>query len=357
MRRYNLYLLILVLVVFGTPTLRAPLVFWLSVDRADALLDGAAEVVVRQLRPSVGPNTQPQPSSDDFSLSSGCSLSAETFDAELAAYGSPATGSGAASVEFCQAYGIDNAYALAMFIRESSAGTAPSWAGQKGSGRTTANPGNIICAGYPSCFGAFRDYADDWSAGWQAMFLLLATYRDERGLSTIREAIAVWAPSSDGNDPDGYASEVVARVSGWRNAALTFGGRHSVTDRDEVNPNAHFWTVDCDAWSFQTGCQHFGSDYLGADGDAVYAPRDLTYQMTGAYPEGGPTAGQYVIGLLPDGCEFYTGHLRDALLAQPGAFLPAGTVLGYIRADLAHTHIQLRCGGVLMDWETYEKEH
>lgn len=351
MKRYNLYILIAVLVVAGTPALRTPLLPLLSFARLNAALDAAADAIVGRVRPAtVGQAVE-------FSLSSDCSLDAAAADRVLASYGSPAVGSGAATVAFCQAYGIDNAYVLAMFIQESSAGTALGWAGQKGYGRSTANPGNIICAGYASCFNGFRDYADDWSAGWQAMFQLLASYRDERGLVTIRDAIAVWAPSSDGNDPDGYASTVEARVREWRGRPTTFGGRHTVTDRNEVNPNAHFWTVDCSAWSFQTGCQHYGSDYLGDDGDAVYAPRDLIYQMTGSYPEGGPTAGEYVIGLLPDGCEFYAGHLRNARQGQPGELLVAGTILGYIRADLAHTHIQLRCGGVLMDWEQYEKEH
>jgi murein DD-endopeptidase MepM/ murein hydrolase activator NlpD len=138
------------------------------------------------------------------------------------------------------------------------------------------------------------------------------------------------------------------------------GGKHGVTDDGRVNPDARFYTVSCAAWGGQPNCQHWGTDVLCVDGQPVYAPYDLIYSTTGSYPENDEAhrMGQYVIGVLPDGAEFYSGHLRDALAAQSGQRIPAGTVIGRCRADLGHTHIQLRMpGGQLADWERYAATH
>jgi hypothetical protein len=146
------------------------------------------------------------------------SISAAQIDSILASYGSPATGQGQAFYALGARYGIDPAYALAFFIHESTAGTNPGWAGLKPDGSTTHNIGNVICAGYPTCFGCFRDYSD-WAKGIEDWYALLTNEYFPRGLTTVEAIVPVYAPSSDNNNVGAYVSAVNGMVEGWRVAS------------------------------------------------------------------------------------------------------------------------------------------
>jgi hypothetical protein len=165
--------------------------------------------------------------SDNWKLDHGCSLTADEVEAVLKAYNSPAAGGevAQASVTYCKEYGIDNAYWLAMFIRESTAGTA-------GAAVETANTGNVICVEGYACKGRFADMQGDWARGTELHMRLLKCYRDGGGSGcdglwqgkkhdTIVDAIATWAPTEDNNDPASYASAVRKDVSNWRAAHTT----------------------------------------------------------------------------------------------------------------------------------------
>jgi hypothetical protein len=142
-------------------------------------------------------------------------ISAEDVEAVLREYNSPAVGSGRAWIALGQQYGIDPAYALAFFIHESTAGTNPGWAGLKPGGGSTHNVGNIICAGYPTCYGRFRDYAS-WDEGIEDWYKLIAReYVQGRGVQTIEQIIPIYAPAFE-NNVDAYVSAVVNMVDGWR---------------------------------------------------------------------------------------------------------------------------------------------
>ncbi len=143
------------------------------------------------------------------------SISAEQIDRILAEWQSPAAGTGATWVELGVRYGIDPAYALAFFIHESGAGTAPGWAGRKPDGSTTHNIGNIICAGYPTCYGRFRDYAS-WEAGIEDWYRLIAVeYVGWRGIHTVEEIVPIYAPAVENNVPV-YIDTVNRLVAEWR---------------------------------------------------------------------------------------------------------------------------------------------
>jgi len=150
---------------------------------------------------------------DNFNIKHKSSITANQFDAVLREYNSPAIGVGAHAVAYGNKVNVDAAYALYIFIHESTAGTNPNWAGMKGGSETTHNPGNIICAGYPTCYGGFRDYPS-WEDGFDGLLDLLNVY--SRDLTTMKEAIARWAPSDDGNDPDGYYNSLETNVRKWR---------------------------------------------------------------------------------------------------------------------------------------------
>jgi hypothetical protein len=146
-------------------------------------------------------------------------LSAQFIDSVLAHYNSPAQGTGKIWVEMGQRYGIDPAYALAFFIHESSAGTNPGWAGIKPGGGSTHNVGNIICAGYATCFGRFRDY-DSWDSGIEDWYKLIANeYINDRGAMTVEQIIPIYAPSFE-NDVNNYVQTVVGLADSWRQGVV-----------------------------------------------------------------------------------------------------------------------------------------
>jgi murein DD-endopeptidase MepM/ murein hydrolase activator NlpD len=151
----------------------------------------------------------------NYSLRGAPSLNAAQADEILAAYSSPAHGTGRAWVEIGERYNIDPAFALAFFIHESSAGTNPNWAGLKADGSTTHNVGNIICAGYATCYGRFRDY-DSWETGIEDWYRLINDeYIEGRGTNTVAEIIPIYAPAFE-NDVNGYVRAVEQLVDGWR---------------------------------------------------------------------------------------------------------------------------------------------
>ncbi|MCS6939088.1 MAG: glucosaminidase domain-containing protein [Roseiflexaceae bacterium] len=143
------------------------------------------------------------------------SISAQQIDRILAEWRSPAAGTGATWVELGVRYGIDPAYALAFFIHESGAGTAPGWAGRKLDGSTTHNVGNIICAGYRTCYGRFRDYAS-WEEGIEDWYRLIAVeYVQWRGVHTVEQIVPIYAPAVENNVP-AYIDTVNRLVAEWR---------------------------------------------------------------------------------------------------------------------------------------------
>ena len=130
--------------------------------------------------------------------------------AVLQSYNSPAVGAAEAMYTLGLEYGIDPAFCLAFFINESTAGTA-------GVARTTLSVGNIrTTPGYEN-FQGYRKYAS-WEQGIEDWYRLIRDlYIADWDLTTVDEIIPVYAPDSDGNNPDHYVATVKKLVSGWRN--------------------------------------------------------------------------------------------------------------------------------------------
>lgn len=151
----------------------------------------------------------------DYNLKAPPSLSPQQIDRILESYGSPATGTGEEWYRLGMQYGIDPAFAVAFFIHESGAGANPAWAGIKPDGGTTYNVGNIICAGYATCYGRFRDYSS-WSEGIEDWYRLIdVEYLQGRGHKTVADIIPVYAPSFE-NDVQAYVNIVNGLVDTWR---------------------------------------------------------------------------------------------------------------------------------------------
>jgi len=141
------------------------------------------------------------------SVIGGPSLSAAFIDRVLAMYGSPAVGLGRALVVDSQQFHIDDVFALAFFLHESTFGTS-------GVARVTHSLGNIICSGYPTCFQGFRSYTS-WQVGTWDWFRLITYEYLPRGLSTVQAIVPVYAPASDGNNPSSYIAAVLQAVATW----------------------------------------------------------------------------------------------------------------------------------------------
>lgn len=127
----------------------------------------------------------------------------------LQSYNSPAVGSAQAMYDLGIEYGIDPAFCLAFFIHESTAGT-------KGVARVTKSVGNIRTTPGYTDYQGFRKYAT-WDEGIEDWYRLIRDlYIGEWGLVTVEQIIPVYAPTSDGNDVDGYVSTVKKLVGSWR---------------------------------------------------------------------------------------------------------------------------------------------
>ena len=131
------------------------------------------------------------------------SLWPEDIDAILKKRGSPAYGNGQVFWELGVAYKIDPAYFLAFFAKESSMGADPNW-------QQTNNPGNIICLS--ECTSRFQ-YYNSWAEGAEAWYSLIS--RKYAG-QNVHQILSVYAPASDGNDPNAYADTVLQLVQQWR---------------------------------------------------------------------------------------------------------------------------------------------
>ena len=153
---------------------------------------------------SVQPSSQPVQSHEPSSVSGtavlgGSSLSPDLMNQVLSLAGSPAAGTGQALYDLSREYRIDDAYALAVFEKESSFG-------KYGAASQNHALGNIVCAGYPTCNGRFRWYPS-WSAGYADFYRLISQEYVARGLSTVETITPVYAPSSE-NDTRLYIQQV-----------------------------------------------------------------------------------------------------------------------------------------------------
>lgn len=140
-------------------------------------------------------------------------ISSAQFTRVLERYQSPCAPIGAECYTIIASYGLDPAVALAFFGHESVFGT-------RGVAVETRNWGNVRTAvkpertsgTHPRHFAIFHSWQDglrDWCER------INERYIDQRGLDTVEQAIPVYAPSSDGNNENGYISHVTKLVADW----------------------------------------------------------------------------------------------------------------------------------------------
>jgi hypothetical protein len=143
------------------------------------------------------------------SVVGGPSLSADLINQVLVSAGSPAAGTGQGLYTLSVQSGIDDAYALAVFLKESAFG-------RYGAAFENHALGNIVCAGYPTCNGRFRWYPS-WLAGYEDFYQLVKREYVARGLSTVETITPVYAPSPE-NDTGLYVQQVCRSMLAFRQA-------------------------------------------------------------------------------------------------------------------------------------------
>ncbi|HUS14166.1 MAG TPA: glycosyl hydrolase [Chloroflexia bacterium] len=193
--------------------------YWMT-EAAYAAFGSALVSETRDLMPDLGiaRDLGARPHGPDFPIQSVPTISLDVFAGVLKAHGSPALHEAAALAYYKAALdrGINPAVALAFFEHESQCGTEGpvAAAGAKNWGNLRPrNDGTIgRAAGKVSTeFGVFRRYATfiDGLLDW--CDLMLSVYA---GMS-IREALKIYAPASDQNDPNSYAATVLRRIAKW----------------------------------------------------------------------------------------------------------------------------------------------
>ncbi len=154
-------------------------------------------------------------------------ITADFINRELASYGSPAAGTGQDLYSLGVQFGIDPAYALAFFQHESQYGTT-------GEARTTLSLGNERCISDRPCIDQDRGgYAqmDSWIDGYRHWYTLMLYGYVRGGINkyigrnacpclTLPQIIAIYAPSSDGNNEQSYVSAVEAEIAKFRRGTI-----------------------------------------------------------------------------------------------------------------------------------------
>ena len=158
----------------------------------------------------------------DINFVSQPRLSPAFIDQVLRAYHSPAAGLGQQIYDLGRRYGINSDLLLGIFGHESLFG-------RTGEARTSRSVGNLRCLDrsyapyHPRCADGYAQFPS-WTDGAGAFYRLLKMGYVE-GLvtipivghrcTTLAQVIPVWAPGSDGNDPEAYIQDVLTFLVAW----------------------------------------------------------------------------------------------------------------------------------------------
>lgn len=143
--------------------------------------------------------------SETYTVTGPPTVSVSVINQVLAGSNSPATGKGQALYDLGIKYGIDPAFALAFFWKESFFGT-------QGEARVTRSLGNLRCVPDYACVDLDRGgYASfpTWEQGFEAWYRLIRQlYINTWHCMTVKQIIPKYAPSRDNNNESLYIAHV-----------------------------------------------------------------------------------------------------------------------------------------------------
>lgn len=148
----------------------------------------------------------------DYAILARPRISLGLFTRILLGASSPAAPYAAACYAAAVGYGVDPAVLLAVFRKESSYGRAGVAIRSRSWGNLRRSPS------YPTRDGFV--YYPSWEAGARDAARLLAIYgrnaiRPGVRTSTVQTMPYVWAPTADGNAPDGYGDSLARWIAEW----------------------------------------------------------------------------------------------------------------------------------------------
>ncbi|HLI06233.1 MAG TPA: hypothetical protein VKV40_06685 [Ktedonobacteraceae bacterium] len=154
------------------------------------------------------PTTKPITHGGPYSVLGKPTISAAFINEVLAAYHSPAAGTGQDLYNLGVKYGIDPAFALAFFMHESTFG-------RYGMATETLSLGNLRCIPNYPCINGYAGFSS-WQQGYEAWYKLIRNlYVAVWGKTTVAEIIPTYAPSSDNNNVQGYIAAVEHAIDTW----------------------------------------------------------------------------------------------------------------------------------------------
>lgn len=163
------------------------------------------------------------------------------------------------------------------------------------------------------------------------------------------------APAAPANAPLTAAGDVPAA-----SAPAIPGKKADVIPNWQSHVNGRFDSYNCDAWGMQ-GCIHYGTDIVGnGEGTQVFAPFNGAFASCQDNGEGGAYIGIWIVYIDEKGGEILINHFRELgnWCNQPaGTPIHAGDLLGTMRGDANHVHMQVTVDGELRDFEKYYAEY
>jgi N-acetyl-anhydromuramyl-L-alanine amidase AmpD len=223
----------------------------------------------------------------DIAIAGPPDMTRDAFAAVLRARASPATPEAGAMYDALVAEGVRPSIFLAFFSVESGMGAKGVQARYH-----TRNPGNVrtpedeslATGSVQTDRGVFAMYPT-WAAGaadW-AKRLTGPKYAGA-GLTTVRQVLPKYAPSSDSNDPDKYADTVIALAAQWASEEDAVVSKPAVVSSPSPNKGGyqHAHEARCVVWHITQGTNSLGwltNSASGASSNYLIARTGVIHEL------------------------------------------------------------------------------
>ena len=180
--------------VVVTPVLSGESVAYYLKVLNKSVVDGSVVAPAEATTPQTSPTSQPQTSSSTSVLPQQPLLTSACIDNILAK--SPAKGNGVYFVQYGQEFGVDPAFALAMFRQENSLCNSDVAGSANFKGCLNKSISNIMCT-TSSCYEGFNTYPS-WQEGVRAFYSQLknGSFYLKAGNTTVETIYPKWADVS-----------------------------------------------------------------------------------------------------------------------------------------------------------------
>ncbi len=148
------------------------------------------------------------PSSGPYAVKGNPTITVDQVNQILTTYKSPAAGYGQTLYNLGVQYGIDPAFALSLFMHESTFGT-------KGEATKSLSLGNLRCVPNFRCEDNFAQF-DTWEDGFEVWYQLIRNlYVAKWGLTTVDQIIPRYAPQADNDNEQAYIAALKHAIDIW----------------------------------------------------------------------------------------------------------------------------------------------